>query len=61
MTPMERFYVSDASDERGRLHLYPDCRFLKRATVREADAEERRTRLRCIACEHRMSLERRSD
>ncbi|WP_374712262.1 hypothetical protein [Symbiobacterium terraclitae] len=58
MTPMDRFYVSDASDERGRLHLYPDCRFLGRAQVREATADERRMRQLCIACERRRRLER---
>ena len=61
MTAQEQhaFYVSSRG-EYGRLHLYPDCRFLRRAAVREATRHERRTLRLCSACEQRLSQEQAS-
>lgn len=57
MTTHTRFWVSAGYGDKGRLHLYQDCRFLRWAVVREATPQERKTMRLCIACERRRQLE----
>lgn len=57
MTMQTRYWVSAGLGDKGRLHLYQDCRFLRWAVVREATPQERQTMRLCIACERRWNLE----